>query len=170
MALVMRRGGRHMMLSTLVVYLRHVSAGHLGLAADLALPSVHATIPPVLDCIVAASRKPSRNLGPPLSHLADQPLNLTAFLHRDGIVDERRLEVLVESLPALLGRSGSDEVGDADPVVGPALAHQLDEVVVLGLGPRAALVVWHLAVGGWQLRLIGRYGHVVLHFISTVLI
>jgi hypothetical protein len=64
---------------------------------------VHAAIPPVLDGIVASAMEPPRDLSPPLPHLTNQALNLESFFGADGLMVQRGLEVLVISLPALLG-------------------------------------------------------------------
>ena len=69
-------------------------------------PAVHATIPPILHSIVTSASQASRNLSPPLAHLAHHLFDQHPFLRRDGIVAEVRLEVLVESLATLLGTSG----------------------------------------------------------------
>ena len=87
------------------------SHSHLGILADFELgptsvvvtsPAVHAAIPPILHCIVAASPEAPRNLSPPFAHLGDHLLNQKAFFGGDGIVDEIGLQILVETLPALL--------------------------------------------------------------------
>lgn len=39
------------------------------LAETHSSPPVHASIPPILDSVVAPSMQPPRNLGPPLAHL-----------------------------------------------------------------------------------------------------
>jgi hypothetical protein len=68
----------------------------------VALPSVLTTVPPVLDCIVAASLQTSRNLSPPLAHLSDHLFDQLALVRRNGIMVQRRLKVLVVTFPALL--------------------------------------------------------------------
>jgi hypothetical protein len=69
-------------------------------------PAVLDTVPPILDGVVAAvSAQLPRNLGPFWPHLGDERLDLVALLLADGSLVEAGLEVLVESLPALLGRS-----------------------------------------------------------------
>lgn len=93
--------------------------------------AVHAAVPPVLNCIVAAVSKASCNLGPALAHFVDHPLDHQALLSRDGLTVQRGLEVLVEALPALLGRAVVHVLRDADPVVGALFANQLKEQLVL---------------------------------------
>ena len=57
---------------------------------------------------------------------------------------ELRLEILVVSLSTLLGRSRTDLLRDANPVVGASLIDELEEVVVLSLRPRSATMSRHL--------------------------
>jgi hypothetical protein len=73
-----------------------------------AAATVHSTIPPVLDGIVAATTQTTGDLGPTLAHLGDHLLDENALLGSDGIMVEVGLEVLVESLTALLGRASAD--------------------------------------------------------------
>src|SRR6266567_1556425 len=68
----------------------------------IALPSILATVPPVLHCVVASSLESSGDLCPPLPHLLDQPLDLLAFLRGDWLMVQTGLEVLVVSFSALL--------------------------------------------------------------------
>ena len=73
-----------------------------------AAATVHSTIPPVLDGIVAATTQTTGDLGPTLAHLGDHLLDENALLGSDGIMVKVGLEVLVESLTALLGRASAD--------------------------------------------------------------
>ena len=66
--------------------------------------AVHATIPPVLHGVVAAVAQSSCDLGPSLSHLVDHALDHQPLLGGDGFTVQRRLQILVEALPTLLGR------------------------------------------------------------------
>lgn len=110
----------------------------------MATPSpVLPTVPPVLDGVVASSLEPASNLGPALAHLRDHLLDLLAFLGRDGVVIQRRLEVLVVTLPALFGRACSDGMRDPDPVGSPVLLNQSNKIHVLGLRPRPTAMVDH---------------------------
>lgn len=73
----------------------------------MASPSaVLATVPPVLDGIVAAAFESSSNLGPSLAHLVDHLLDLLALFGGDRIMVKSGLQVLVEALTALLWRPG----------------------------------------------------------------
>ena len=60
------------------------------------------------DGVVAAATEPSRDLGPALSHLGDHLLDENALLGSDGIMVKVGLEVLVETLTALLGRASAN--------------------------------------------------------------
>lgn len=64
--------------------------------------SIHATVPPVLNCIVTPAMEPSGNLGPSLAHVSDETLDELTFFRRDGLVVEGWLEVLVVPFSALL--------------------------------------------------------------------
>ena len=59
-------------------------------------------VPPVLDVVVAAVVQLPRDVSPPLAHLLHKLLNNAALLGRDGIVPQRRFQVLVVPLPTLL--------------------------------------------------------------------
>lgn len=69
----------------------------------VALPPVLAAVPPVLHCVVAASLEPPCDLSPPLAHLSDHLLDQLPLFRRDWVVVQRRLQILVVSLSALLG-------------------------------------------------------------------
>lgn len=115
--------------------------GHCGLALVLSLSAVLAPVPPVLYSVVAAAVETSGNVGPPLANLLDHGLNDDAFLGRDGVVVESRLQVLVISFAALLWCSGAEGIGDAYPVQGALVLDQRHEVGVLMGRPRASSVV-----------------------------
>lgn len=127
-------------------------AGHRRLMADLELsaallgappPTVHAPIPPVLDGIVTATAQATRNLGPSLAHLGHHLLDEEAFLRGDGLVIEVGLQVLVEALATLLGGTGLNCRRNAHPVVRSVDVDQVQEILVLGLGPRSSFVLRH---------------------------
>lgn len=80
------------------------------------LPTVHAAVPPILDCVVAASMQSPCNLGPSLAHLSDHTLDEDALLWRDWVEVKRGLEVLMEALAALFRASSADHLADTDPV------------------------------------------------------
>ena len=82
-----------------------------------AASSIHPSVPPVFDGVVAATWETSRNLGPPLPHLLDQSLNQLTFFRRDGSVVESGLEVLMKALPTLLWSPGLKQLCDPHPVV-----------------------------------------------------
>jgi len=66
--------------------------------------AIHAAIPPVLHCVVAASSESSRDFSPSFAHLSDHLLDQHSFLRSDRIVVEIGLQILVEALTALLRR------------------------------------------------------------------
>lgn len=74
-------------------------------AAQTSPLAVHAAIPPVLDCVVAAVTKASSDFRPALPHLVHQPFNLQTLLGGDRSAVQRRLKILMETFPALLGRA-----------------------------------------------------------------
>lgn len=110
----------------------------VGSAAIVTLAAILASVPPVLDCIIAATMQTSCNLGPPLANLADENLYLGALLGCDGLMVKCGLQVLVKSLSALLGRAGSEGLGNANPVQGALVADKLHEITVFLLGPRSS--------------------------------
>ena len=73
--------------------------------ALLAVATVHAAVPPVLDGVVAAVLHHACDLGPLLANAGDLLLDEAALLLGDGAVVEVGLEVLVPALAALLGRA-----------------------------------------------------------------
>lgn len=107
-----------------------------GLAPVHSLSAILATVPPVLDGVVAAAVQSSGNLCPPLALLLDHALDESALLCRDGIMIQSWLQVLMVSLPALLGSPCGQETGDPDPVQRTLCLNELHQVLVLLLGPR----------------------------------
>lgn len=110
----------------------------------LLLPAglVLAAVVPVLDRIVAAVVEVAGYVGPLGALERDQPEDEVALLRCYGVVAQRRFEVLVIPLAALLGGPGADLLRNLDPVLD--LVHagdQLHEQRVLGLGPRTAPLV-----------------------------
>lgn len=139
-------------LNTAAVRCTSEGSGRGGKTTTLA---VHAAIPPVLNCVVAAVPQSTSNLSPALAHVVHHALDHQAFISRNGLAVQRRLEVLVESLPALLGRPVVHVLRDANPVVGALFAHQLNKKLVLFRNPRASTVrVCHcwlcVYVCGWM--------------------
>ena len=131
------------------------AAVHLGAALLVTSSAVLATVPPVLDCIVAATMESACDLSPALAHLGDHLLNEGAFLWGDGVVVEMRLEVLVVTLTTLLWRAGLDHGRDANPVVGALGVDEVEEDRVLGLGPWTSLVCRHCDVWKWGVLVDG---------------
>lgn len=102
--------------------------------------AVHAAIPPVLDSIITAVAQSACNLCPTLAHLIHHVFNHQTLVSRNGLAVQRGFEVLVESLPTLLGRAVVHVLGDTHPVVGALIAHQLDEQLVLFRYPGSSTV------------------------------
>lgn len=96
-----------------------------GAGVETSSLAIHAAVPPVLDGIVAAVAESASDLRPTLSHVVDHALDQQAFLGRDGLTVQRRLQVLVEAFSALLGRAKVHVLGDANPVVRPLFADEL---------------------------------------------
>jgi hypothetical protein len=84
------------------------NADFLATVVVAATATVHSTVPPVLDSIVAAASQTTCDLGPTLTHLGDHLLDENALFGSDGIMVEVRLEVLVETLATLLGRASAN--------------------------------------------------------------
>lgn len=104
------------------------------------LAAVLAAIPPVLDSIVASTIEAASNLGPPLSNLPYQLIDLGTFLGGDGLVVKSRLQVLVIALAALLGCPGSKGLGDSYPVEGAVGADKFHQVRIFSVRPRTSPV------------------------------
>jgi hypothetical protein len=133
------RLANHLLLDVLLL----LTGFHLGTALSVASAAVHATIPPVLDSVVAATAKAASDLGPALAHLGDHLLNQLTLLGSDGVMVEVGLQVLMISLTALLGRASAHHARDTDPVVGTLRVDKAHEDVILLLGPRTSLVCRH---------------------------
>ena len=117
--------------------------GIVGAAVIETLATIHTAVPPVLDRIVAAAVESAGNLGPSLAHLSHHSLNHDTFFGRDRVEVQRRLQVLVVTLAALLGRARLNELRDAHPVVGALTVDKIKEALVFGLRPRAPSVFNH---------------------------
>lgn len=98
---------------------------------ETSLLAVHAAIPPVFDSIITAVAQLACNICPTLAHLVHHTFNNQTLVSRNGLTVQRGFEVLVESLPTLLGGAVVHVLGDTHPVVGALIAHQLDEQLVL---------------------------------------
>lgn len=132
-----RRRPRIRSLDTAAVRCARERGGGGGKTTALA---VHAAIPPVLDCVVTAVTQSTSDLSPALAHVVHHALDHQALIGRNGLAVQRGLEVLVESLPALLGRPVVHVLRDAHPVIGALFAHQLNKKLVLFRDPRASTV------------------------------
>lgn len=115
--------------STLVVF---GSGGLLSLHLQPS-PSVHASVVPVLDCVVAASWKTSGDVGPFLSQSLNQVFNVSSFLGSYWLVHQGWFKVLMVSLAALFWRARADDLGDCYPVERAILSNELHEMRVLAL-------------------------------------
>lgn len=82
----------------------------------------------------------SGDFSPSLAHVIHKALNQQPLLNGNGLPVERGLEVLVETLPALLGRPIVHVLGNANPVIGALLANQLKQQLVLFRDPRSSTV------------------------------
>ena len=120
---------------------------HLGAALLVASSAVLATVPPVLDGVVAATVESAGDLSPALAHLGDHLFDESTLLRSDWVVVEVWLEVLVVALTTLLWRASLDHRRDANPVVGALSVDKVEEDRVLGLGPWTSLVCRHFDVG-----------------------
>ena len=103
-------------------------------------PSVHAAVPPVLDCVITAAVKATRNFSPSLAHFVYHAFDHLALLRRDGAQVEGRLEVLMIPLTTLLGGAELNDFGYAHPIVRTMLLDKLEKVLVLCLRPGASAV------------------------------
>src|SRR3569833_238132 len=109
-----------------------------GGSLDLPLAPVQASVPPVLDRVVAPSAQVPRDLGQPPAQSLDQALDQQALVGRDGAVVESRCQVLVVALPALLGCPGSDQAGYPDPVGRLLVVDERHQLLILVGGPRSS--------------------------------
>ena len=91
----------------------------------------------ILDGVVGPSWQQLGNLGPLVAHvdvtLQDGPI----LGGGPGLLANVRVEVVVPPLPALLADPSGQLVGDDRPLLGPVPLHQLDDLAILFLGPRA---------------------------------
>lgn len=117
----------------------------------------------VLDGVVAASGQLLGDAGPGRAVPVVEVHDLGGLVLRDGVVPQRRVEVLVVALPALLGVAGAHEGGDGDPVLGARLVDERHEAVALVGGPGASSLGeparhGHLGDGGGShgAQIIGR--------------
>src|SRR3569833_2230793 len=111
-----------------------IALGGAGGSQDLPLAPVQASVPPVLDRVVAPSAQVPRDLGPPPAQSLDQQ----ALVGRDGAVVESRFQVLVVAFPALRGCPGSDQAGYPDPVGRLLVVDERHQLLILVGGPRSS--------------------------------
>lgn len=90
--------------------------------------TIHAAVPPIFDGVVASTTKAAGNFRPPFPHLTHQSFDDGTFIRRNGIVVQRRFQILVETFPALLGRPRSDQVGYPHPIMSTLGMHKLKQV------------------------------------------
>lgn len=109
--------------------------------AHISLAPVFASVPPVLDGVVAAARNLTSDIGPTRSHLIVKFGNPLALLRRDGTMIQRWLQVLMPAFSTLLCRSAADLSRDEDPILGSSLSpYQMHEASIFKRRPRAFLV------------------------------
>lgn len=112
-------------------------------------PSIHATIPPVFNCIVTTTMETPSNFGPSLSHVSDETFDEFTFLRCDGLMVEGWLEVLVIPFSALFRGTRSDHLRYPNPVMRSMNLDKVEKLGVLMCGPRPSSVVHDDSGGGW---------------------
>lgn len=110
--------------------------------------SVHATVPPVLHSVVAATTQAAGDLSPSLAHFANHLLDQQPFFRGDRVMVQVGLQVLMVPFPALLWRSRLNSRGNPNPVVGAMKIDQVQKILVLGLRPGSSLVLGHCVMIG----------------------
>lgn len=95
------------------------------------LASVLASVPPVLDSVIAPPVQVPSDLRPALAHLCNQSLNTGSFLRRDRFVVEGGLKILVITFPTLLRCSGVEQTRDPYPVMGSMNLNKVEELGIL---------------------------------------
>jgi hypothetical protein len=101
-------------------------------------PSVDTPVPPVFDGIVAATPQAAGNISPSLPDFVDQLLDEFTFTRGDGVMIQRRLQVLVIPLATLFRRSVLHVLRDANPVVRALAVHKLEESSIFLRQPRTS--------------------------------
>lgn len=102
----------------------------------------------VLDGVVAAAGQLLSDAGPGRAVAVVEVHDLGGLVFGDGVVPQRRVEVLVVALAALLGVARAHEGGDGDPVLGARLVDERHEAEALVGGPGAS-----------SLGVFARHGH-----------
>ena len=118
--------------------LAHVLEARLTLST-VALPSIHASIPPVFDSIVTAIPKSSSNFCPATSHITHHPFNHFSFLVSDRVMIQRLFQILVVSFSTLLRCPVLHVLRDAYPIVGTFLLDKIKQKLVLICVPWSAV-------------------------------
>ena len=98
-------------------------------------------IPPVLDSVVAAAFQHPGDIGPLLADDADLRLDEHALALVDRGMIEIRVEVLMPAFTALLWSPVTNVARDLDPLADAPHSYPFDEIRVLLLIPRAALLI-----------------------------
>ncbi len=111
--------------------------------ADDSTSTIHAAVPPILHSVIAASSKSTGDFGPALAHLAYQSFDKLAFIWRDRLMVQCGFEILVKAFSTLLRRSGSNHIGDPNPVVGALARDQCQKIIILLLRPWTPFVLRH---------------------------
>jgi hypothetical protein len=136
-----------------VKLLRHrvLSHGVTRTTTTASLAFIDASVPPVLDGIIAASWNPSSNFGPAFAQLLNQLLDQPTFGFSDRIAVESGLQILVIAFSALLWRPAIHHLRDADPVLGAKLTDQGEKMGVLLRSPRTTPRCSHFVdFAGWE--------------------
>ena len=94
-------------------------------------------VPVILDGVVGAPDERLGNLRPPVAELVVGDDELAVLLARPLLALDLGVEVVVPSLAALLSDAAGKLLRDFGPLLRAKLADELDDLVVLLLGPRA---------------------------------
>mmetsp|Transcript_47604 Transcript_47604/g.114278 ORF Transcript_47604/g.114278 Transcript_47604/m.114278 type:complete len:306 (+) Transcript_47604:1197-2114(+) len=93
-------------------------------------------VPVILDGVVGAPDERLGNLRPPVAELVVRDDELAVLLARPLLALDLGVEVVVPSLAALLSDAAGKLLRDFGPLLRAELADELDDLVVLLLGPR----------------------------------
>jgi hypothetical protein len=104
---------------------------------DTAALAVHATIPPILNGVVATVTEAASDLSPTPAYLIYHAFDNKAFIGRNGFAVQGGLEVLVEAFPTLLRRAVVHMFRDADPVARALFTNKLQEQLIFVKDPRS---------------------------------
>lgn len=99
--------------------------------------TVSSSIPPVFNSVVRPSVEMPRDFCPFFSILANELLNVEAFLVRDRGVVKRGFQVLVISFTTLLWGTSRKHLRDSDPVCRAMVFDERHQPVVLAGRPRS---------------------------------